>query len=149
MFMTNEIMIDSSVLIEFIKGNKTILFKKIITDLENECFINEIIVSEFLFYFLAINSNKSPRSLQSANEINKVFSNSYEYMLLENFSYLSNDSRLYSLIPDLMKKYNLLPNDAIILATCKLHGITLLASHDKDFIVPCQNEGITLLNEYN
>ena len=149
MFMTNEIMIDSSVLIEFIKGNKTILFKKIITDLENECFINEIIVSEFLFYFLAIYSNKSPRSLQSANEINKVFSNSYEYMLLENFSYLSNDSRLYSLIPDLMKKYNLLPNDAIILATCKLHSITLLASHDKDFIVPCQNEGITLLNEYN
>jgi len=147
--MNNEIMVDSSVLIEFIKGNKTILYKKIITELENECFINETIISEFLFYFLAINSNKSPRSLQSANEINKVFSQSFEYMLLENFSYLANDSRLYSLIPELMKNYNLLPNDAIILATCKLHGITQLASHDKDFIIPCRVEGITLLTENN
>lgn len=147
--MTNEIIVDSSVLIEFIKGNKTILYKKIITELDNESFINETIVSEFLFYFLAINSNKSPRSLQSSNEINKVFSHSFEYMLLENFSYLSNDTRLYALIPELMKKYNLLPNDAIILATCKLHGITRLASHDTDFIIPCAIEGILLLTENN
>ena len=44
-----------------------------------------------------------------------------------------------------MSKYNLLPNDAIILATCKLHGITQLASHDTDFIDPCKAEGIELL----
>ena len=46
-----------------------------------------------------------------------------------------------------MANYNLLPNDAIILATCKLHGITQLASHDSDFIIPCQAEGIELLRE--
>jgi predicted nucleic acid-binding protein len=46
-----------------------------------------------------------------------------------------------------MVKYNLLPNDAIILATCKLHAITKLASHDRDFIIPCKAEGIELLRE--
>ncbi len=44
-------------------------------------------------------------------------------------------------------KYNLLPNDAIILAICKIHGIIQLASHDKDFVEPCKQEGITLLTE--
>jgi predicted nucleic acid-binding protein len=46
-----------------------------------------------------------------------------------------------------MSKYNLLPNDAIILATCKIHNITKLASHDSDFILPCKAEGIELLRE--
>jgi predicted nucleic acid-binding protein len=46
-----------------------------------------------------------------------------------------------------MSKYNLLPNDAIILATCKIHGITELASHDADFTIPCGEEGIELLIE--
>jgi predicted nucleic acid-binding protein len=51
------------------------------------------------------------------------------------------------LTPIFMSKYNLLPNDAIILATCKMHNITKLASYDTDFIVPCQEEGIELLRE--
>jgi len=46
-----------------------------------------------------------------------------------------------------MQQYNLLPNDAIILATCKIHNITQLASHDKDFEAACKAEGITLLTE--
>jgi predicted nucleic acid-binding protein len=46
-----------------------------------------------------------------------------------------------------MAKYNLLSNDAIILATCKLHNIPNLASHDSDFEEACKGEGITLLKE--
>ena len=46
-----------------------------------------------------------------------------------------------------MAKYNLLTNDAIILATCKIHNITKLASHDSDFVNPCEGEGIELLRE--
>ena len=51
------------------------------------------------------------------------------------------------MVPAFMITYNLLPNDAIILATCKIHGITQLASHDSDFILPCAAEGIELLRE--
>jgi len=47
---------------------------------------------------------------------------------------------------DFMKKYNLLPNDAFILATCKLQGIAVLASFDSDFKNACVQEGIVLIN---
>jgi len=145
--MTSNVMVDSSILIEFIKGKKIKLYTDLIIRPNTECFINETIVSEFLFHFLAVNSNKSPRSLQSSNGIAQIFSGSFEFMLLENFNMLPNDKGLFILVPTLMKKYNLLPNDAIILATCKLNGITQLASHDADFVEPCKSEDIELLLE--
>ncbi|MGB7532449.1 MAG: PIN domain-containing protein [Halobacteriota archaeon] len=33
----------------------------------------------------------------------------------------------------LMREYNLLPNDALIAATCKHHGIRIIATFDPDF----------------
>ncbi len=47
---------------------------------------------------------------------------------------------------DFMKKYNLLPNDAIILSTCKDQNISVLASHDSDFFEACKAEGIRLIS---
>jgi len=41
----------------------------------------------------------------------------------------------------------LLPNDALILATYKLHGITYLASYDNDFKVACAAGGIKLIQQ--
>lgn len=43
-----------------------------------------------------------------------------------------------------MSKYNLLPNDAIILGTCILHEIKFLATHDSDFDIAAPAEGIIL-----
>ncbi len=145
--MTDEIMVDSSIRKEFIKGKKIKLYTYLMTQLDRECFINEIVASELLFHFLAINGNKSPLSLKVSNGIAQVFSNLRGFELLDNYTFLSNDSRLVRLKKDFMIKYNLLPNDAIILATFKLHGITQLANHDQDFISPCQLEGTTLLRE--
>ena len=45
-----------------------------------------------------------------------------------------------------MKHYNLKPNDAFILATCKYYNISYLISLDDDFQKPCEKEGITLIN---
>lgn len=73
--------------------------------------------------------------------------NNKNYLLINVFEFLPGDRRLINEAPILMAKYNLLPNDAIILATCKLHNITKLALHDTDFIFPCQAEGIELLRE--
>jgi predicted nucleic acid-binding protein len=145
--MANNIMIDSSLLVEFIKGNKKQLLIELLFNSESECFINETVVSEFLFYFIAIGGGRSPRATQSAEEINTIFARSREYRLIERFSFLPSNANLSVEVPMLMAKYNLLPSDAIILATCKIHGITRLASHDSDFIIPCQEEGITLLSE--
>lgn len=45
----------------------------------------------------------------------------------------------------MMGKYNLLPNDALILATCKLNGIERIASYDNDFVAACTGERIQLI----
>lgn len=145
--MTNKALVDSSVLIEYIKKKKTKLLLELISDVATEIYINETIISEFLYHFLSINGNTSPRSLQSSKKIKFVLQSSPQYNLISRFSFLATDESLFNLVPDLMQQYNLLPNDAIILATCKIHNITQLASHDKDFKTACKSEGITLLTE--
>ena len=42
----------------------------------------------------------------------------------------------------MMKKHNLLPNDPIILASCKLQQVSVFASYDSDFTAACAAEGI-------
>ncbi len=147
MFMTNRILIDSSVLIEYVKNNKVKLLVSVIDNKFSFCYINETIISEFYFHFLKLSTGKAPASLQSSRRIKEVLESNKNYLLINVFEYLSNDRRLISEVPILMSKYNLLSNDAIILATCKIHNITKLASHDSDFILPCKSEGIELLRE--
>ena len=45
-----------------------------------------------------------------------------------------------------IEHYDLRPNDAIILATCKYYGIKYLISIDNDFPEPCKKEGVVLIN---
>ncbi len=145
--MNKPVIIDSSLLIEYIKGRKSKLLLNLMNDEEHECFINETIASEYLFYWLGINGGKSPLSVQSSRAIRDLITNNQSFQLLESFSFCSNNAQIYSLVPQFMSAYNLLPNDAIILATCKIHSITKLASHDTDFILPCKKEGIEFLTE--
>ncbi|HEX8461495.1 MAG TPA: PIN domain-containing protein [Segetibacter sp.] len=147
MFTTNSVFIASSLLVEYLKGTKTKLLNDIIATQEFVACINETVVSEFLLYFIAVNGNAAPKTPKASARISSIFRNYFNYNLLERFSFLSNDDNLFSLVPDFMMKYNLLPNDTIILATCKIHNITQLASHDSDFILPCKAEGIELLRE--
>ena len=67
--------------------------------------------------------------------------------ILIDFQFIEAGESALLLVPFYIAQYNLLPNDAIILATCKINNITKLASHDTDFIIPCQQEGIQLLIE--
>lgn len=145
--MTNNVFVDSSLLIEYIKDTKTNLLNSLLSEESIQPYINETVVSEFLLYFVAINGNASPRSLHSSAKIPSLFRTFDSYNLLKRFSFLASNENLFSIVPEYMEKYNLLPNDAIILATCKIHNINKLASHDTDFIVPCNEEGIELFRE--
>ena len=147
MFTINDYFIDSSILIEYNKGNKLRLSSELSANDIFRCFVNETVLSEFLFHFLAYNGKKSPQTIHESNKIADVFALSDQYKLIKTCHFLETSKRLYSLVPSLMVKYNLLPNDAIILATCKLHGIKNLASHDKDFEIPCKAEGIDLVSD--
>ena len=119
--MTNRIFIDSSVLIEPLQNRKVVFYKNLISNNLYNCCINSIVVSEYLYKYIGLQNLGSPRTVQENTVISEV--------------------------PVFMSNYNLLPNDAIILATCKIHNITQLASHDKDFEAACKAEGIELLTE--
>lgn len=147
MFTTNRIFIDSSILVEYIKGTKLTLLNRLVSHENNSCFVSETVVSEYLLYFLAINGNASPKSLKKSGKVTDIFNRHFNHKFLLAFSFLASDENVFSLTPRFMATYNLLPNDAIILATCKIHSITKLASHDSDFIIPCKAEGIELLRE--
>lgn len=145
--MINRIFMDSSVLIESLKGNKVDFYKKIISDLNNEVFVNDMVVSEYLYYILGFSAGISPRTLQQRGKIKDTLSNESKIIsTIKNFNFISPNEKILIEVPLLMSDYNLLPNDAIILATCKLHGIKL-ASHDSDFIIPCKSENIELIRE--
>ena len=144
---TNRIFIDSSVFIEALKGNKKHFYDSLVLKSEHQLFINDIVLSEYLYYILGFNSGLSPRTLQQKKQISNTLKNeSDQVSLLEEFDFLSASPNFLLEVPKLMSDYNLLPNDAIILATCKLHG-TKLASHDSDFIIPCKSENVELLRD--
>ncbi|MCW3106516.1 MAG: putative nucleic acid-binding protein containing domain [Segetibacter sp.] len=148
MFTNNRIFIDSSILVEALKGNKVSFYRNLISDIKNQNFINETVISEYLYFVLGFNGGASPRTLKEKGQINEVLSLDQNLTsILTDFFFLNGDSSLLNQVPYFMRTYNLLPNDAIILATCKIHNITKLASHDSDFILPCKTEGIELLRE--
>ncbi len=132
MFTTNKIFVDSSIFVEAIKGNKIDFYNNLISTVGNEYFINEVVLSEYLFYALAVYGGSSPRTLKGRGAIPVLINTDFRKPVLKYFSLLNSDVSFFTTVPDLMIKYNLLPNDAIILATCKIHSINQLASHDSD-----------------
>ncbi len=64
-----KVFVDSSVLIEFVKGNveaKRILDK--LFELDAEVFINDIVFSEFVFHYISLKSGVSPLTLKEKDE---------------------------------------------------------------------------------
>ncbi len=141
-----EVFIDSSVLVEYIKDRKVTLLNYLLEH-QRDLAINSTVISEFLFYFVGFKGNKSPMTLKRDNSIGAIIAQNNPVAILEDFTVLpeSNDT---ALVVSLMKKHNLLPNDALILATCLRHKIPYLASYDvTDFVSACAAEGIVLLSD--
>jgi len=143
--ITNKVLIDSSILIENRKGNFVNFLHDLFFDNSIQVCINDIVVSEFLFYFIILQTGKAPLTIKEKKQIDKVIEIYQQDELLKNFEFIPSDKEIISMVPMLMQKYNLLPNDAIIIATCKINNITTIASLDADFIIPCKEEGIILL----
>lgn len=112
-------------------------------------YICQTVVSEYLFQCLIIDSGgtPSPLTLKRNGKIPDLIRNDDHADFLTQFNCLHGDSAIFSLAPQLMERYNLLPNDAIILGLCKFHEIKVIASFDRtDFIDFCQDEGIVLIS---
>jgi uncharacterized protein len=101
--------------------------------------------SEFIFHYLG-NEGKSPLTLKVNQEISEIIKGSQIKMILKPLDYLSDSADFFEIVPDLMSKYNLLPNDAQILAGTILHKIKYLATLDSDFKTACLAEGIEVID---
>ena len=124
---------DSSIIVKGLKKDNTALemiklLVKVIDKVE-PC-INVIVLSETI-YQLTYKRKFSLEELEA---------------FLTRFRFLEVGRSIGNLALKYMKFYKLKPNDALILATCKYYSIKYLVSLDSDFIAPCYEEEITLIN---
>lgn len=141
-----KIFIDSGLLIEYEKQTKTELLD-VLLKTRHQIFINPIVVSEYLYQLPGILGGRSPMSICEGGKIAETLSLHDTEEFLSGFQILPIPDTAMPLAIDFMKKHNLLPNDAIILASCKILQVQVLASHDSDFSKACEVEGIQLITK--
>jgi len=140
-----KIFIDTSVLVEFEKNrNQDFLIELQLRG--HRLVLNAIVASEYIYRLLGILGGKSPMSLCESRQIAAVLEQHPTQDFLERFELFSIPPNAVHMSIDLMKKHNLLPNDALILAACKIQNIAVLASHDTDFAHACRSENIALVS---
>ncbi|QDA31235.1 PIN domain-containing protein [Thermococcus indicus] len=139
-----ELLVDSSLIVEYFKGSERAV--ELFESFENEdiaLYITETVFSEVTYLLLSYFSKLAPRTLKGRKdklppEIQAVFK------ALRSFGFIeSSQGTLFRAI-ELIEKYAMLPNDALILATCIEHGFAL-ATLDEDFIGPAKGEGVELI----
>lgn len=144
--MSSKIFLDSSILVEYAKKSKTELLDELLRRPDLELCICETVLSEYTYYALIIEGQKAPRTLKERGAIPGILIQQSPEEFLGLFTVLPNSNALIPEYLRLMTAYNLLPNDALILATCLLHGIRQVASHDDpDFGPACRGEGLRLV----
>ena len=142
-----KIFVDSGIFVEYIKGRQVDFYEYLITQ-GFELFINQVVLSEFLFYYIATLGNKSPLSIKESGGIANCFKKHNPLDMLPGIHVLEHTHETSYAVIDLMKRYNLLPNDALIFASCLENQIEYLATFDSDFELPCSNHGIKILKKF-
>ena len=145
MSTTNDVFLDSSILVEYERADRTELLNFLCSQREYDLYISETVLSGYAFQMLTLYGEKAPLTLKVNRMISDTLAKADIEPVLFQFTFLANSPTVVSLYLHYMAAYNLLPNDALILATCKLHNITQLASYDSDFATACTAEGIRLV----
>ncbi len=131
-----KLFVDSNIIIEGLKlkGLKEAgeILKFISKDFKNEYYFNNVVYSEVKYKFVFKLKNKI-----NIDIIDYIF---------DSMIYLNVPYECLKLSDKYIKIYNLKPNDALILATCKHYNIPYLLSLDEDFKEACEKEGITLID---
>ncbi|CAA6807843.1 MAG: Unknown protein [uncultured Sulfurovum sp.] len=109
------IFLDTNILIEYLKGNKSITAQYS----PNELFINDIVVMELY------------QGAKSKNDLRFIVNE------ISNFKILKTNDEIIKLATQLLKEYNLSHNmkmmDAIIVSTVMIYDIPLMTLNLKDF----------------
>ena len=138
--------IDSNVIINYFYGDQTAKELIEIAEKSGEVFINGIVLTEVFIRYLKDITGEKSYTLKHKPELVKAVDKAPLYSVIGKFLFLSDNILIGQDAIGLMDDYGLLPNDAIILATCKFYGIKYLISFDEDFEDACKGEGIVLIN---
>jgi len=77
--------------------------------------------------------NYLKKNWEVVRELNKAYDAMLNIDAIENLEIVEIDREVYDIALEYSKKYGLLSNDAVHLATIKKHGITNIATNDRDF----------------
>ncbi|ASJ08184.1 ribonuclease VapC [Thermococcus siculi] len=132
--MSGNVFFDSNVLIYHLSGiSKAKALVQAAEDGVINGFINPIVTSEVLFFYIKANTGmksyelkKHPETL-SKLDLEPVFELFSVFKILDLNSDIVKESRHY------IENSMLLPNDALIASTCSFYGIPMLATFDDDF----------------
>ncbi|ADT85062.1 type II toxin-antitoxin system VapC family toxin [Thermococcus barophilus] len=137
--------IDSNVILNYFYGDENAREIIEIAESIGEIFINGIVLTEVSIRYVKDKTGEKSYTLKHKPELVKNVDKSPLYAVLGKFLYLPDNVLIGEDAVTLMDIYGILPNDAIILATCKFYGIKYLISFDSDFREACEKEGITLI----
>ncbi len=141
-----EVFIDTNVFVSFLTQSEKSkdakkLLEKVIAD-ENALVTSMNVIEETLYILTreileekGISGTYSARKYVSAEGYNKIEKELSKFISMINeldICVLDVKIEIQSLT-DMMYQFHLLPNDALIAATCQLHGVTDIATFDDDF----------------
>ncbi len=131
--------IDSNILIEFFKGNKSAkeILDFISTDYVNQYLLSIDTIEEILYILVRHFSKKSYWELKNkpllAREVYETLIPLVD-ILIEKFFYLiDTPSTVKSILFDLCKQYGMLPKDALLSALAIEYKVDYIITLDKDF----------------
>ncbi len=132
-----KVFFDSNIFIKYLAGAEEA--KKLIDKVEHgewRGYVNDVVVSEVVYGYLRLVLNVSRYKLRDyvVKHVDKVkeLLEQDVYPLFTDFEHLPTSVGVDRLL-EYMANYKLLPNDALIAATCKTYGIDAIATFDKDF----------------
>ncbi len=92
--MSNRIFIDSSILVEYSKNRRPVLFEYLVSENTNyEMCVSEIVISEYTFHWLAEKGQKLPLTLKRDKTISKIMNQGDIKEFLSLFAFVNSPLR--------------------------------------------------------
>jgi len=133
----NSAFIDSNVIVRYFTGD--VAAKELLDPVIHgiiKGFINAVVFSEVIYIAIRLITGKKAYELKEdpsaiRNSINTL--RDHIEFIRTYFSELEIDDEVKRIAIEVMEQYGLLPNDALIAATCKRYGIKRVITFDDDF----------------
>lgn len=129
-----KIFIDTNVIIELLRGKRSVVsFFRSVEDDEIHGLTNKTVFLETVHVYLILKTDKGPLTLRKRPELIRNVDQEPVLRVFEIIDILPTDRIAKEYVVELIGEFGLLPNDALIAATCKHFEIKKIATFDEDF----------------